>query len=115
MADAASRTYDARVSFLQPDAAVKLGMTATVDVDNETVPSLSVAQTALFKVNGQPQVWVVDRQTRKVAARSVQLGELSGDRMVVVSGLAVGDWVVTAGVHKIAPGQQVRLVPVKQP
>ncbi|MBZ0068890.1 MAG: efflux RND transporter periplasmic adaptor subunit [Thiobacillus sp.] len=115
MADAASRTYGARVSFLQPDAAVKLGMTATVDVDNETVPSLSVAQTALFKVNGQPQVWVVDRQTRKVAARSVQLGELSGDRTVVVSGLAVGDWVVTAGVHKIAPGQQVRLVPVKQP
>ena len=115
MADAASRTYGARVSFLQPDAAVKLGMTATVDVDNETVPSLSVAQTALFKVNGQPQVWVVDRQTQKVAARSVQLGELSGDRAMVVSGLAVGDWVVTAGVHKIAPGQQVRLVPVKQP
>ncbi len=115
MADAASRTYGARVSFLQPDAAVKLGMTATVDVDSETAPGLSVAQTALFKVNGQPQVWVVDRQTQKVAARSVQLGELSGDRAVVESGLAVGDWVVTAGVHKIAPGQQVRLAPVKQP
>ncbi len=115
MADATSRTYGARVSFLQPDAAVKLGMTATVDVDSETVPSLLVAQSALFKVNGQPQVWVVDSKTRKVAARSVQLGALSGDRVAVTSGLAVGDWVVTAGVHKLAPGQQVRLVPVKKP
>lgn len=113
MADVASRTYGARVSFLQPDAAVKLGMTATVDVDTETAPGLSVAQTALFKVNGQPQVWTVDRQTQKVAARSVRLGALNGDRAVVESGLVVGDWVVTAGVHKLAPGQQVRLVPVK--
>ena len=110
VADAASRTYNARVSLLHPDAAVKLGMTATVEVGTESAPSLSVAQSALFRVDGQPQVWVVNPQTRQVAARSVQLGELSGERAAIVSGLAAGEWVVTAGVHKIAPGQQVRLV-----
>jgi multidrug efflux system membrane fusion protein len=111
MADVASRTYRARVSILQPDAAVKLGMTATVGIGGESAPSLSVAQTALFRTNGQPQVWVVDRKTGKVAVRSVRLGELHGDRAAIVSGLAAGEWVVTAGVHKLAPGQQVRLVP----
>jgi RND family efflux transporter MFP subunit len=115
MADAASRTYSARVSFAEPDAAVKLGMTATVEVGSEATPGLSVAQAALFKINGQPQVWVVDRQTLKVAARSVQLGALSGDRAAIVSGLAAGEWVVTAGVHKIAPGQRVRLPHPGQP
>jgi multidrug efflux system membrane fusion protein len=85
-------------------------MTATVEVDGKSASSLSVAQTALFKTNGQPQVWVVDAQTRKVAARSVQIGELNGDRAAIVSGVAAGEWVVTAGVHKISPGQQVRLV-----
>jgi multidrug efflux system membrane fusion protein len=110
MADAASRTYGARVSILKPDAAVKLGMTATVDVGSAAVPGLSVAQTALFRVNGQPQVWVVDRKTQKVAARKIQLGALIGDRAEVISGLTSGEWVVTAGVHKVAPGQQVRLV-----
>jgi len=110
MADAASRTYRARVSFLQPDAAVKLGMTATVEVNGESAPGLSVAQAALFNTNGQAQVWVVDPHTQKVTARSVQIGELNGDRAAIVSGLAAGEWVVTAGVHKITPGQQVRLV-----
>ena len=115
MADAGSRTYRARVRLLKPDAGVKLGMTATVEVGSEAAPGLSVAQTALFKVNGQPQVWVVDPATQKVAARSVQLGALRGDRAAVVSGLQAGEWVVTAGVHKIAPGQQVRLTSPKQP
>ena len=115
VADAASRTYSARVSFVRADAAVKLGMTATVEVDSESAPSLSVAQSALLKINGKPQVWVVDRKTGKVAARSVQLGDLNGDRAAIASGLAAGEWVVTAGVHKIAPGQQVRLVLPEQP
>lgn len=115
MADEGSRTYSARVRFIKPDAGVKLGMTATVEVGSEAAPGLSVAQAALFKVNGQPQVWVVDPATQKVAARSVQLGALSGDRAAVISGLKTGEWVVTAGVHKIAPGQQVRLTPPKQP
>jgi len=115
MADAASRTYRARVSILQPDAAVKLGMTATVEVDGQATSSLSVPQSALFKISGQPQVWVVDQKTGKVAARSVRLGELTGDRAAIVTGLIAGEWVVTAGVHKIAPGQQVRVQTARQP
>ena len=110
MADAATRTYSARVSLAKPDDAVKLGMTATVEAGREAASGLSVAQSALFRVNGRPQVWVVDRQTGKVAARGVELGALAGERAVIASGLAAGEWVVTAGVHKLAPGQAVRLV-----
>lgn len=115
VADAGSRTYSARISLLHPDVAVKLGMTATVEVDSEPRPSLSVAQSALFRIDGKPQVWVVNTQTRKVAARTVQIGELNGERAAIVSGLAAGEWVVTAGVHKLAPGQQVRLADPGRP
>jgi multidrug efflux system membrane fusion protein len=109
MADAGSRTYAARVSIVDADAAVKLGMTASVEVADAAAPALSVAQSALFRVDGRPQVWVVDRRSGRVAARDVELGALSGERAAVVGGLAAGEWVVTAGVHKLAPGQQVRL------
>jgi len=115
MADAASRTYRARISLQHPDAAVQLGMTATVGIGNESAPGLSVAQSALFRVNGQPQVWVVDPQAGKVAARSVRVGDLNGSRAAIVSGLTAGEWVVTAGVHKLAPGQRVRLVTPPRP
>ncbi len=109
VADPATRTYSARVAFTQPDQAVKLGMTATVSRSATLSTSLSVAQTALFQVNGHPQLWVVNPATGKVAPRVVRLGDLAGQRVTIVSGLAAGEWVVTAGVHKLAPGQQVRL------
>ncbi|HMM47420.1 MAG TPA: efflux RND transporter periplasmic adaptor subunit [Thiobacillaceae bacterium] len=110
MADAASRTYSARISLLQPDAAVRLGMTATVEAAPTEAAALSVPQSALFRVNGQPQVWVVDRERGEVAARSVEIGALAGDRAAIAAGLASGEWVVTAGVHKLAPGQRVRVM-----
>ena len=53
---------------------------------------------------------MVDAKTGTVAARAVALGALAGERAAVSSGLAAGEWVVTAGVHKLAPGQRVRLV-----
>lgn len=110
MADPATRTYAARIRIDRPDDALKLGMTATVEVASDAAPALSVPQTALFRVNGRPQVWVVETKTGTVAARAVQLGTLDGERASVRSGLASGEWVVTAGVHKLAPGQRVRLV-----
>lgn len=110
VADAATRTYPTRVAFIKPGPEVKLGMTATVSRNTTLSASLSVAQTALFRVNGQPQVWVVDPSTKKVVPRTVRLGVLTGQRATVTAGLAAGEWVVTAGVHKLAPGQEVKLV-----
>lgn len=110
VADPATRTYVARVAFTHPDPEVKLGMTATVSRNTTASASLSVAQTALFRVDGQPQVWVVNPATKKVAPRTVRLGGLVGERATVTAGLASGEWVVTAGVHKLAPGQEVKLL-----
>jgi multidrug efflux system membrane fusion protein len=108
-ADPVSRTYRARVSVLAADAAVKLGMSATVEAAHAVEPGLSVAQSALFQGNGRPQVWVVDVARGTVAPRDLRLGALVGERATVVAGLKPGEWVVTAGVHKLAPGQKVRL------
>ena len=110
VADAATRTYVARVAFSHPDPEVKLGMTATVSHDTSVGAGLSVAQTALFRVDGQTLVWVVNPATQKVAPRAIRLGALVGERATVTAGLANGEWVVTAGVHKLAPGQAVKLL-----
>ncbi len=36
------------------------------------------------------------------------IGQYREDGVVVTAGLAAGEWVVAAGVHKLRPGQKVR-------
>ena len=47
----------------------------------------------------------------RVTRRAVTLGELFGrDRVVVDSGVAPGERVVTAGVYRLREGEQVRIL-----
>jgi hypothetical protein len=51
----------------------------------------------------------VDAKTSRVQRRPVTLGQFREDGATVLAGLAAGDIVVTAGVHKLRPDQPVRL------
>ncbi len=108
-ADATTRTYTARVSIL--DAAdVKLGMTANVMLQQNGAQSVAVIPLpALYQKDNQPAVWVVDTKTNQVQLRQIVTGAYREDGVVVMSGLKDGEYIVTAGVHKLVPGQTVRL------
>ena len=107
MADKASRTYKVRISLNNPPPELKLGMTATV-----TASGMSVAQkaayiplAALYQAGNAPQVWVIQDGT--VILKPVITGAF-GDGTIQVFGLDEGELIVTAGVHKLSPGQAVR-------
>ncbi len=108
-ADPASRTYAIRVS-LPADDRVRLGMTATVEAE---VPvsegTIVVPVAALSGDPGHPRVWVVDRAAATVQPRDVTLGAVAPEGVRVLSGLASGDVVVTAGTQFLTPGRKVRL------
>src|SRR5262249_509983 len=62
--DAVTRTYAARISVLEPDAALQLGMTAKLVVELATGASLrQLPLTAINDVDGTPRVWVVANGT----------------------------------------------------
>ena len=109
MADPAARTYRVRVSIPQPPAGMELGMTASValaqsDTDDAAASVLPLA--AIYQTGDTPQVWgVTDDDT--VTLKDVTVEEFNGDQ-VIVHGLQPTDLVVTAGVHKLRDGQQVR-------
>jgi multidrug efflux system membrane fusion protein len=113
--DPVTRTFAVRLSVLDADAALGWGMTANVALQREglagavLLPLTSVYHTA----DGKPAVWVYDRASRKVALRNVTLGAYREDGVVATSGVANGEWVVAAGVHKLSPGQTVR--PYEEP
>jgi multidrug efflux pump subunit AcrA (membrane-fusion protein) len=111
VADMATRTYSARVSLPFAPPEVQLGMTASV----ETAPGTSLSGqkvalvpiAAIFQAGGQAGAWLVrDGQARLVP---VTVGGFHENRVEVTAGLAEGDVLVVAGVHKLHEGQAVRV------
>jgi len=109
-ADPVTRTYAAKVSALNADPAMKLGMTANVYLKGvQRSVAVMLPATALFQDNGHAAVWVVDKAASQVKLVPVEVGEYLEDRVAVLSGLNVGDMVVRAGVHKLFAGEKVRV------
>jgi RND family efflux transporter MFP subunit len=109
-ADPVTRTYAARISILNADAAVSLGMTANVYLKGlQRGATMLLPATALFQDDGKAAVWVVDPATRQVKLVPVEVGEYVEDQVAILSGLKPGDIVVRAGVHKLFAGEKVRI------
>jgi len=108
-ADAVTRTFAVRVSVPNAPAHARVGMSASVALAGARDADLVVVPlTALVRDADAAFVWVVDPASSRVQRRDVRLGEFREDGATVVSGLAAGDVVVSAGVHKLRAGEPVR-------
>lgn len=107
--DRVTRTYDARISILDADNDVKLGMTATVALQGISVQGVSVPLTALYQSGEHAQVWIVSAENT-VSKRQVSLGDFHGNDILVLSGLNDGERLITAGVNRVIEGQRVSLM-----
>jgi len=109
VADAATRTYKARISLVNPPSDLKLGMTATVTVTGRDEPdSVYIPISAIYQTGEKPMVWVADKGI--VTLRFIKTGAFAGsDQVRVMEGLRDGDIIVTAGVHKLKEGERVRM------
>lgn len=110
MADATARTYKVRISLPNPPSGMQLGMTANVS-DNSTAPvqggqTYVLPLAAIYQTGNVPKVWVIG-EDKKLSLKTVSV-EAFGDDQVKVTGLAQGDQIVTAGVHKLHEGEEVR-------
>jgi len=72
--------------------------------------AILVPQRAVSELQGRYQIATVDRNN-KIAIRSVQVGDRSGEMWVVNSGVAAGDRVVTEGIDKVRDGIVVNPIP----
>lgn len=106
-ADAASRTYSARVSFSATQAV--LGMTARVRFKDKLPAELLIPVAAIYQDGSRMAVWIVGAD-RRISLRHVQIGAYRDNGAVIVSGLAGGERIVSAGVHRLTAGQQIQLI-----
>lgn len=108
MADQSTRTFKVRVSLISPPPEIKLGMTASVTLtDNTAQPTVIIPLAAVYQDSTSAKVWVVKDDT--LTLRPIQTGSLGNGTIQVLSGLQQGDRIVTAGVHKLKEGQKVKV------
>jgi RND family efflux transporter MFP subunit len=114
-ADPASRTYPVRVSFDAKNAKVALGMTARVKLKESAKNSTQknsgflVPLTAIFQQGDKAAVWIVAAD-RSVSLRPVEVAAYRDDGALIASGIAPGERIVSAGVHKLSVGEKIQII-----
>jgi RND family efflux transporter MFP subunit len=111
-ADPETRTFRATFNMKKPpDVGVLAGMTAklvltglrTTASDDFLLPVTAVAADS----NDEPYVWLVDQDSMTVSKQAVEAGRVTGDRIVIRSGLEGGEAVAMSGVHLLTEGMKV--------
>lgn len=106
-ANSATRAFDVRVSILDADAEVRIGMTAGVSFDTGLVPKLMIPSTALTQITGKSAVWVISKDGI-AHSKSVEAGQFTERGVEILSGLNGGEQIAIAGVHTLVNGQKVK-------
>jgi RND family efflux transporter MFP subunit len=108
--DPVSRTVRVEIPLTRVNPAVRPNMTAVVRINDLTIPqAISVPLSSIVRDGEKAYVHVVNAANGAVR-RDVVLGLVSGDHVVVESGLNAGDRVVVGGALDVADGQRVRIV-----
>jgi len=108
-ADAASRTFAARVRIVDADADIALGMTASVRFAQPAASEIVVPLAAILQQGEHgAAVWVIGADGA-VSQRPVEIARYGDQGAVVAAGLQVGETIVAAGAFKLAAGEKVRI------
>ncbi|MEX3605797.1 MAG: efflux RND transporter periplasmic adaptor subunit [Burkholderia sp.] len=110
-ADPQSRTYRVRLTLVEPDSAVRLGMTANVALADTATNGVryTLPSTALFHEGQNPAVWVI-RRDDTLELRRVSIVRYDENTITVSQGLQAGERVIQQGVHTVSAGEKVRAV-----
>ncbi|MBZ4676479.1 MAG: Multidrug resistance protein mdtA [Anaerophaga sp.] len=106
--------FGVRLEMQNPDQGkVKPGMTAKVFIHNLSSANedrhLVIPTESVFYSDEQANVWIYNSHENKVSRRNITTGELKGKGMIeVTNGLDPNEMIVTAGVHSLMEGQEVK-------
>jgi len=108
--DTSTGTVKLRASFDNQDEALFPNQFVNVRLTVDTLKAVPVVpQAAVLRGSPGTFVYRVNPESQTVSVRPVRLGAREGGRVVVESGLAVGDVVVTDGTDRLREGAKVKL------
>lgn len=117
-ADQKSRTFQIEVTLPNEKELLKAGMVATLDLGQANVrrAALVVPLSSIVSVNDGTRtfsVFVVNQEGGKDVARrkNVTPGDAYGNKVSIVSGVSLGEKVISSGAPLLVDGQMVRVIP----
>jgi RND family efflux transporter MFP subunit len=113
-ADSVTRMRRVRIALNDPPESFRLGSTITARLSKAYSRILRVPPSAVLKKGAETFVWVVDDPKSTVSLHKVDLSEDEGG-IRVTGGLTAGARLVTAGIHSLELGQQVRIQEESRP
>ncbi len=112
-ADPVTRTYPVRITLLDPDANVQLGMTGfSAWMDQNENAAWAVPLSSLYVKDKTTGVWRI-AQNGKISLQPVTVLQYRETVALIKGNVKAGDVIVAAGVHKLREGDIVK--PVTDP
>ena len=108
--DPVTRTLRIRLRFLNPDSRIKAGMLATINLVTNRKTNIPVVQRiSVINTYGSWIVFVVDENNR-ARRREITFGIENEEFLEILSGVSLGENVVSAGQNFLSDGDSVRVV-----
>jgi membrane fusion protein, multidrug efflux system len=114
-ADSVTQTFAVTFSMQTPDDVnILSGMNAIVYTEGKSLgpderTSITVPLGAVFADSaGNETVWKIDPASMKVAPIAVKTGSMAGTSVTIVTGLSIGDMIVTSAANSLREGMTVR-------
>ena len=104
--DPVARTYTVKITLQNPPNEVQLGMTVNANLTTTDTSNITIPLTALVKdSNGNNAVYII--RDKKAHLVPIKTGDFGQNSVIVTSGLAKGDIVITAGTQQLQEGTAV--------
>jgi HlyD family secretion protein len=108
--DPGSTTIEVWVETRKPSAALRPGMTVSIEVTAKTVPDGVAVPTAAVFTNADGAYYVVIAgQDQKAHQKVVQLGVKNSELTQIADGISAGDPVITSGGYAIPDGTSIQV------
>jgi membrane fusion protein, multidrug efflux system len=110
-ADPVTRTYRVKCTLPGQPPGWRLGLNTVVTLaSGNAAQGIRIPATALYEKDRKSAVWIV-KEDHTIELRPIEVARYDTDSVEIASGLRSGERIVTAGVHKLLAGQEVRLLP----
>lgn len=107
--DDKSRTFPVEIKLANGNGKIRPGMFARVKFEFGRIKRVVVLDQAIIKQTGSGARFVYLYNNGKVQYKQVEIGRRIDDQYEIISGIAVGDQVVTAGQSRLADGVEAKI------